>query len=76
MSLEVVQDAHVYPRELPEAIDLNEIFLALEEGDNVGFCLGCGAEMPNLEPDARFVKCDDCGRTLVFGAEEILMIYS
>ena len=47
----------------------------LEEaaGSNVGFCLACGAEAGQVEPDARKYACNSCGLALVFGAEEIAM---
>ena len=40
--------------------------------DNVGFCIECGAEH-ECEPDARRYVCDDCGKSAVFGAEELLI---
>jgi hypothetical protein len=40
----------------------------------VGFCLGCGCEAFGVEPDARKYHCDACGKDLVFGAEEIVMM--
>jgi len=42
--------------------------------DNPGFCVACGADADNCEPDARFYVCEVCGATAVFGAEELLLI--
>ena len=42
--------------------------------DNPGFCIACGAEHYECEPDARRYPCDDgCGRT-VYGAEELVLM--
>lgn len=41
--------------------------------DNPGFCISCGEEADNCEPDARNYKCESCGKKTVFGAEEILL---
>jgi hypothetical protein len=40
---------------------------------NTGFCLACGAEAGQVEPDARKYSCKSCGLALVYGAEEIAM---
>jgi hypothetical protein len=45
----------------------------LEDDDNVGVCVECGASKYNCEPDARKYKCDDCGAFAVYGAEEIMI---
>jgi len=42
--------------------------------DNPGFCLSCGEENDNCEPDARNYTCEYCGKPRVFGAAEILML--
>ena len=42
--------------------------------DYGGFCLACGAEADNVEPDARRYTCDACGADRVFGAEEIALM--
>lgn len=38
-----------------------------------GFCLKCGSQNDNCEPDARWYKCESCGERTVFGAQEILL---
>lgn len=41
--------------------------------DNPGFCLACGDDADNCEPDARKYKCESCGERQVYGAEELLV---
>lgn len=55
-------------------INFDEVLAAVEDGDNVGFCLACGAENWGVEPDARKYKCSDCSEWKVYGAEEILIM--
>jgi hypothetical protein len=40
----------------------------------LGYCLACGAEHYECEPDARNYTCDDCGLEQVFGLEELIMM--
>lgn len=44
--------------------------------DDVGYCLECGWERYQTEPDACNYPCDneDCGKNQVFGAQEIMMM--
>ncbi len=56
-----------------EAELLNRAIEAIEEDDNLGFCLECGAEHYYIEPDAQDYECEDCGKNAVYGAEEILI---
>lgn len=44
--------------------------------DDVGYCVECGTERYNTEPDACNYPCDneDCGKKAVFGAQELLMM--
>jgi DNA-directed RNA polymerase subunit RPC12/RpoP len=55
-------------------ITIEQIMEAIESGDYVGFCLNCGAETCGVEPDARKYKCDECGASKVYGAEELLLM--
>lgn len=55
-------------------IKLEDVVKAVEEDDNLGFCIGCGEEASGCEPDARNYPCDACGQSLVYGAEELLMV--
>lgn len=41
--------------------------------ENPGFCIACGADHDECEPDARNYTCYECGQSEVFGAEECLM---
>lgn len=43
--------------------------------ENVGFCLNCGEEHLDIEPDARALWCDQCQRSEVYGAEEIVLCF-
>jgi hypothetical protein len=38
-----------------------------------GFCLSCGADADDCDPDSRNIECGVCHRLRVFGAEEVLM---
>lgn len=42
--------------------------------EDTGFCLGCGAESMGVEPDARRYTCEACGKELVYGFEELLLM--
>ena len=50
-----------------------QVMAAIQSDDYIGFCIDCGAEAHNVEPDARKYKCEACGNMSVFGAEEILL---
>lgn len=41
--------------------------------DNPGFCVVCGAEAFECEPDMKEEPCEFCGANGVYGAEEILI---
>lgn len=41
--------------------------------DNPGFCLACGFENDECEPDARRYECQSCGERRVYGAEGLLI---
>jgi len=40
--------------------------------DNPGFCVKCGKEAYDVEPDAEMYECESCGEFAVYGAEELL----
>lgn len=42
--------------------------------DNPGFCIACGEDAEECEPDARGYECEHCGLMKVYGAEELLMM--
>ena len=50
------------------------IAAAQNEEEYIGFCLACGAEAYDVEPDARRYECDECGKEKVYGAQEILLM--
>jgi hypothetical protein len=62
---------------LPENLTEDDILAAVEEStfglSDVGFCLDCGAERYQTEPDARNYPCEECGKRNVYGAQEILL---
>jgi len=41
--------------------------------ESAGFCLDCGTEASECEPDAREYTCEECGAAQVFGIEELMM---
>jgi hypothetical protein len=41
---------------------------------DLGFCIACGAPREECEPDARKYNCDNCGKTEVYGAEELVIM--
>ena len=40
--------------------------------ENIGFCIECGYQSDECEPDAREYTCDGCGDNKVYGACELL----
>lgn len=68
----------VMTMKLPENLTEDQILDAVERQmlgtDNPGFCLACGEEAFDCEPDARGYECDACGERKVYGAAEILMM--
>jgi hypothetical protein len=53
---------------------MDQIMEAVEADDNIGICIGCGAEQYGVEPDARKYDCEDCGKPKVYGAQELLFM--
>jgi len=41
--------------------------------DNPGFCILCGEEYNECEPDARGYFCTECEEHTIYGAEELLL---
>ena len=60
-----------------ESITLKRVEEAVERynhsTDNPGFCLDCGEEADQCEPDARDYHCEHCGGNRVYGAMEVLI---
>jgi hypothetical protein len=51
-----------------------QIVAAVEADEMTGFCVGCGAEAYNVEPDAERYECEACGAPKVYGAEQLLLL--
>lgn len=64
------------PLILPVGLTIEAILGAAAADENTGFCLACGEEAYNVEPDARSYECAACGAWRVFGAEEIVIMLS
>ena len=62
---------------LHTSLTLNRVHEAAEDQmfgtSNPGFCIACGADHDECEPDAREYECYECGEHKVYGAAEILM---
>lgn len=58
----------------PVKISFDDLQKAIEEDDLRGFCLSCGEEAYNVEPDAREYLCEVCNEPQVYGAEELLIM--
>ncbi len=56
------------------SVTQDRILAAVEMDSNMGFCLSCGTDVTNVEPDARRYKCECCGELAVYGAEELLLM--
>ena len=50
------------------------VMQAIESDENLGFCMACGAQAYEVEPDAREYECETCGERKVYGAEELLLM--
>ena len=57
-------------------LTIDRILEGAESGDDMGFCLACGAAKYGVEPDARKYECEECGAEKVYGAEELLLMMS
>lgn len=55
-------------------VDSQRVLEAVMNDEMVGFCLACGDERENTEPDARRYLCRACGRPSVYGSEEVLVM--
>ena len=54
----------ITPKRLLDAVELDAY---------LGFCVACGEEHDNCEPDASAYECYECGEHAVYGAEELLV---
>ena len=55
-----------------QTFSLEQIEQAMQ--DQTGFCIVCGYEQDNCEPDARDYCCEDCDCNSVYGAEELALM--
>ncbi len=64
--------------DIHSSLTLDTVIDAVERtmfGDeNLGFCISCGAEHFECEPDAMKYDCDECGEPEVYGAEMLLLM--
>ena len=54
-------------------ITVEQLLVAVEADECIGFCVACGAEHYGVEPDARKYLCEECGQSEVYGAEDLLI---
>lgn len=59
--------------QLDEATIMNAVEREMFGLDNPGFCVACGNEAGECEPDARKYQCEACGERAVLGAAELLL---
>lgn len=45
----------------------------IARGESAGLCVACKTVAFGVEPDARRYKCDACGKSAVFGIEELIV---
>ena len=61
---------------LHESITIERIEEAIHDAEydlnHTGFCLHCGNEQEDIEPDAVWYTCYECGAPGVMGAEYIM----
>lgn len=55
-------------------LHINQLSKAVQSSEYIGFCVDCGTKHTGIEPDARGYECENCNKTSVFGAEEILIM--
>ncbi len=59
-----------------KSITIDRITAAVESQtfglENPGFCIACGEDADSCEPDARGYECESCGKSKVYGAEELM----
>ena len=63
-----------YGDDVHKSITLNRLLDAVEEDENIGFCVACGESMEGfVEPDAERYRCEACGQHMVYGAEQLML---
>ena len=63
---------------LPAGLSMDRVLAAAEEAmvslDNPGFCMACGHEHDGCEPDMQRGRCESCGASRVYGAEQLVIM--
>lgn len=54
-------------------LSFRAVMRAAEADDGSGFCVACGSQQSGCEPDMRRGRCESCGESKVYGAEELLL---
>lgn len=60
-------------KDFPKGLTIDTVIEAVERDDCVGFCMTCGAECSEVEPDLVRGECSSCDAQDVYGAEEIII---
>jgi hypothetical protein len=66
-------DRKLWPKSVTVGRVLDACGRRMKTLDSPGFCLACGKEQGECEPDARGYRCEHCGAQQVYGAEVLLM---
>ena len=61
---------------LPVNLTLERVMDAVAEDDNLGFCMSCGEQAYDVEPDACEYTCEGCEARMVYGAEGLLLMFA
>lgn len=65
---------NLWHKSLTDDVITDAVRRRMTDLDNPGFCLVCGNEQGECEPDAQNYTCESCGAEQVFGADELLMV--
>lgn len=60
----------------PHKTIIQNAIAALEADTYTGYCLVCGHEHENIEPDAAKYQCENCGNNQVYGAFNIVLMFA
>ena len=68
------------PRPIHESVTSERVIEACELRattlENPGFCLACGEDADQCEPDLEKAPCEGCGESAVYGSEQILLCFN
>lgn len=67
----IINGVVIHPHITVERV-VDAVHRQMETLDNPGFCIACGEEASECEPDARQYKCGYCDEYAVYGAGELL----